>query len=43
MCSAMNNMLYLIEKYIKAQVQGLPKYDPSKDPLAGTGYIYADK
>lgn len=28
----MNNMLYLIEKYIKAPVQGLAKYDTSKDP-----------
>lgn len=35
-------MLYLIEKYIETPVPGLPKYDPNKDPSAGTGYIYAD-
>lgn len=41
--SAFNNMLYLIEKYIDTPVDGLPKYDKTKDPSAGSGYIYANK
>jgi hypothetical protein len=33
---AYNNMLYLIEKY--APLEGLPKYDPQKDPsVTGAG------
>lgn len=38
----MNNILYLIEKYIDVPVEGLPRYDPKKDPSAGSGYIYAN-
>ncbi|KAI3538104.1 hypothetical protein CSPX01_09681 [Colletotrichum filicis] len=41
--TAFNNMLYLIEKYIDTPVEGLPKYDKTKDPSAGSGYIYANK
>lgn len=40
---ALNNMLFLIEKYIDTPIEGLPKYDPYKDPSAGSGYIYANQ
>lgn len=32
-------MLYLIEKYSKKPIPGLPKYDSSKDPWAGGDYM----
>lgn len=32
-------MLCLIEKYSEKQIPGLQKYDPSKDPSAGSGYM----
>lgn len=34
-------MLYLIEKYSKTSIPGLPKYDPSKDYLAGSSSMSA--
>ncbi|XMA12746.1 hypothetical protein WAI453_005537 [Rhynchosporium graminicola] len=36
--TALNNMLFLIEKHIKTDIDfGLPKYDPHKDPSARSG------
>ncbi|KAK7713235.1 hypothetical protein SLS64_004484 [Diaporthe eres] len=39
--AALNNMLYLIEKYSKTSIPGLPKYDPSKDYSAGISSMSA--
>ncbi|KAK1701625.1 Fructosamine kinase-domain-containing protein, partial [Colletotrichum acutatum] len=41
--TALNNMLYLIEKLSMILVEGLPRYDPRKDPSAGSEYIYANR
>ncbi|KAM7210540.1 Fructosamine kinase domain containing protein [Rhypophila decipiens] len=35
---ALNNMIYLCERH--ASAEGLPEYDPRKDPSSGQGYIY---
>ncbi|OAQ65121.1 protein kinase-like (PK-like) [Pochonia chlamydosporia 170] len=37
---AFNNMVYLCEKYSSSEF--LPDYDPRKDPVSGSAYIYAE-